>query len=370
LYDLIIRRRSRQPALTFQQPKSSPDVLDSTQGRRYNGCMPEERQRYLLSQQSSVDNVDTLTRYIHAFENLHRNQNAKWGGAPHKPILLLAVLDGIERGHIATNTIRITLDLVAAFRDYWRALVLPNTWQERIVLPFRYMVYEGFWELVKDAKTISTQALGTQPTIRQLMMEIDGARLVPDLWALLQESAALHTLRLSLLHHYFKCGSAEVQPVLHMDPIDYEAERLKAEAQSRFRSRHVREDRDETGYYVRHALFPKVVKSLYNDACAICDLNVGTDAGSVLVDAAHIMPFSLFHNDDPRNGIALCKNHHWGFDAGWFTADADYRILVSPHLQNARTYLTPGAMLLLPAQHAYAPASEALAWHQQNVYKR
>ena len=87
------------------------------------------------------------------------------------------------------------------------------------------------------------------------------------------------------------------------------------------------------------------------------------------MDAAHIMPFGLFHNDDPRNGIALCKNHHWGFDAGWFTATADYKILVSPHLRSDPLYLLPGAMLIVPGQREYAPASEALAWHQQNVYR-
>jgi len=314
--------------------------------------------------------LDTLQKYMHLWGNLHRNRNTRWGGAPHKPILLLAVLDVIERGQVFANQIELTPELVAAFRDYWRALVTANTWQERIVLPFRYMVQEGFWELVKDGIPISKQALGTQPTIRQMTTEVDGARLAPDLWALLQDRTARNTLRLFLLSHYFSRGIADVQPILHTNPIDYEAERLKAEAQSRFRPRHIREDRDETGVYIRHALFPKVVKSLYNHACAVCRLTVQTDAGSSLVDAAHIMPFGLFHNDDPRNGIAFCKNHHWGFDAGWFTADADYRILVSPHLHNAPSYLTAGAMLLLPAQHEYAPASEALSWHQQNVYRK
>lgn len=313
---------------------------------------------------------DTLQKYIYLFGKLHRNQNSKWGGAPHKPILLLAVLDGIIRGEVTRNQIELTPQLTAAFRDYWRVLVVEDTWQERIANPFRFMVQEGFWELRKNDLPVTTQALGMNPSIRQMTTEVDEAKLASDLWELLQDRSAIYTLRTFLLQSYFDKKGADIQLALHPDPMNYEAERLKAEAQSRFRPKHVREGRDETGYYVRHALFPKVVKSLYNHACAVCGLNVHAEIGGSLVDAAHIMPFGLFHNDDPRNGIALCKNHHWGFDAGWFTATTEYKILISPSLNSALTYLSDGAPLLLPAQREYAPAYEALIWHQQNVYRR
>lgn len=313
---------------------------------------------------------DTLSKYIHAFRNLHRNQNAMLGGAPHKPILLLAMLDGIERGEITNDQVALTPELTAAFRDYWRVLVKGSGWQERIVLPFRHMVKEGFWELKKNGQPIAVDVLNRSPSIRLLTTETDGAELASDLWELLQIRSARHTLRTVLLQAYFGVGMADVRSELHPDPMNYEAERLKAEALGRFRARHAREEHDETGYYVRHALFPKVVKSLYNYSCAVCGLSVRADSGGSLVDAAHIMPFGLFHNDDPRNGLALCKNHHWGFDAGWFTATADYKILVSPRLQSALTYVSAGAALLIPAQTEYAPAVEALDWHRQNVYRR
>jgi hypothetical protein len=34
----------------------------------------------------------------------------------------------------------------------------------------------------------------------------------------------------------------------------------------------------------------------------------------VLVQAAHLIPFSTSRNDNPTNGIALCPNHHWAMD--------------------------------------------------------
>ena len=307
-----------------------------------------------------------LSKYIGVFGNLHRNQNKKWGVAPHKPILLLAVLDEIERGGISSNLIELTPELVASFRDYWRALVVEDSWLEKIANPFRFMVQEGFWVLVKNGASVPTQVLGNTPTIRQLTTEIDGATLTPELWDLLQDRIAVDVLRTYLLKQYFGVGAADVRSALHPNPIDYEAEKLKAQAQSKFRVKQVSEDRDETGYYVRHSLFPKVVKNLYNDSCAVCGLNVNTQTGSGLIDAAHIMPFGIFHNDDPRNGIALCKNHHWGFDSGWFTAIEDYKILVSPHLQNSQTYVSGGDSLHLPTQMQYAPSIEALMWHCNN----
>lgn len=310
-----------------------------------------------------------LGKYIGLFGNLHRNQNPKMGAAPHKPVLLLAVLDEIERGSVVNNCIVLTPDLVAAFRAYWRVLVPEGTWQDKIANPFRFLVQDGFWELVKHGVPVSTQTLGNQPTIRQLTTEIDGARLATDLWQLLQDRTSLIALRAFLLRQYFKVGMADVQPQIPDMPIDYEVEKLKAEAQSRFRIKTVSEAKDETGYYVRHALFPRVVKEIYRNACAVCALSVHTES-SALIDAAHIMPFDKFHNDDPRNGIALCKNHHWGFDRGWYSISDEYRVLVSSKLLDSLTYITAGVPLQLPDNILYAPDLSALAWHRESKYLR
>lgn len=86
----------------------------------------------------------TLEAYDGAFRNLHRNYNPRLGFAPHKPILLLAILDGVGRGHIASNAVAFTPELVATFRVYWRALVPDGTWADKIVYPFRYLARERF----------------------------------------------------------------------------------------------------------------------------------------------------------------------------------------------------------------------------------
>ena len=146
-----------------------------------------------------------------------------------------------------------------------------------------------------------------------------------------------------------------------------EAEKLKAEAQGNFKT--IVRERKEDSYYLRHALFPKVVRELYDESCAICRLNAQMEQGSRIIDAAHIVPFAHSHNDGPRNGLALCKNHHWGSDTGAFTIAEDYRIILSRKLQNSRGYLTADGGLHLPAASRYHPSPEALRWHRENIFQ-
>nr|MCC5648054.1 hypothetical protein [Nostoc sp. CHAB 5824] len=244
-----------------------------------------------------------LSRYLNAFGSLNQNSNPDWGKAPHKPVLLLAVLDEIERGTIDANFIELNESLMLAFQYRWQSLVPPKTWKDKIAMPFRFMIHEGFWTLTKNGSLVSAQSLGSSPTIRQLTTDVDGAVLSGDLWQLLQDPTALQALRAHLLQTYFPQTQTAAAAQLPANPVDYEIERLKAEAQSKFRIREVRDLPDSVGYYVRHRLFPKVIKDLYKNSCAVCALHVTTDDGKTLVDAAHIMPFYQFHNDDPRNGI-------------------------------------------------------------------
>jgi len=62
--------------------------------------------------------------------------------------------------------------------------------------------------------------------------------------------------------------------------------------------------------------------------------------GHSAVDAAHIVPWSVTHNDDPRNGMALCRLCHWTFDEGLTSVSAKYTMLLhrtaAPGVENAR----------------------------------
>ncbi len=310
----------------------------------------------------------TLEEYLHRFARLNRAPNARLGRAPHKPVLLLTLLDAVDQGIISENFVPISPELAALFRQHWQALVPPGTWHEKMNLPFRHLLHDGFWELVKDGQPQTAAMVGEPSSLLQLALRVDGGKFSADLWMLLQNPAARAALRSQLLQTYF--ADAELSPAAEpADILAREAARLLTEAKAKFRIRPPREEED-AGAFVRHALFPSVVKNLYGQACAVCRADTSTDTGKMLLDAAHILPFAEHHNDDPRNGIALCKNHHWGFDAGAFAVADDYSILISKRVAETVPLVTAGVRLTLPAKAEYGPALEALRWHREKKFLR
>jgi putative restriction endonuclease len=215
---------------------------------------------------------------------------------------------------------------------------------------------------------LSADELGTPGSLIQLVELVDGGRLSDELWQLLQDQEARDMLRREILRAYFPSAARE-RGVLGDAEADILAEEAKLidEAEAQFKKIRRRSGIENDYGYNRHLLFPRVVKGLYGGACALCRLDVKIPPAASLVDGAHILPFAKYHNDDPRNGIALCKNHHWGFDAGWFGITDDYRVIVSPKVTANRRFVENGASVLIPANRSLAPAIEALRWHRENL---
>jgi putative restriction endonuclease len=96
--------------------------------------------------------------------------------------------------------------------------------------------------------------------------------------------------------------------------------------------------------------------------------------GHSVVDAAHIVPWSISHNDDPRNGMALCRLCHWTFDEGLTGVSAKYTVLISSELRTSLN--VPGHLLTLesrpilgPVDTVFIPDLELLGWHRKNVFR-
>lgn len=83
-----------------------------------------------------------LARYNTAFSNLGRYKS-KGGNAPHKPALLLAVLDLVESGHLTGNLIPLDAALQAAYKARWSELV-DSKRASNIQYPFFFLASEGF----------------------------------------------------------------------------------------------------------------------------------------------------------------------------------------------------------------------------------
>lgn len=114
--------------------------------------------------------------------------------------------------------------------------------------------------------------------------------------------------------------------------------------------------------------FRVVVMDNYERRCAI----TGERTLPVL-DAAHIKPFSLAHEHDPRNGIFLRSDIHTLFDRGYVTVSENHRFEVSRRLkedwENGRDYYAlHGREIRLPAAAEGRPDPTFLRWHAENLY--
>jgi putative restriction endonuclease len=123
----------------------------------------------------------------------------------------------------------------------------------------------------------------------------------------------------------------------------------------------------------RSQAFKKILLPLYDRRCAVCGLAHAGPDNLTETEGAHIVPRRLKGADDSRNGLALCRSHHWAFDRGLFGVDSHRKILVRPStLAEPRNHhLVPfhGQNIRSPSSAVMKPSSEALEWHLENVVR-
>lgn len=90
----------------------------------------------------------TWQKWLERFYNLRRDKSGAHE-RPHKPVLLLAILDLLDRGLLRTNEIRLSPDLVDTFNRYFEAVRQRND-RPTIQNPFYHLCGDGFWQLVSQ----------------------------------------------------------------------------------------------------------------------------------------------------------------------------------------------------------------------------
>lgn len=121
----------------------------------------------------------------------------------------------------------------------------------------------------------------------------------------------------------------------------------------------------------RSIVFRTVVLAEYDETCSVCGEALKTPSGLTEVDAAHIVPRSLFGTDDARNGFALCKRHHWAFDKGLFGVGADRKVVVPPTVasisHNASLVGVRGRAIREASNPTLRVHPDAFQWHRENL---
>ena len=312
----------------------------------------------------------TLQTYTHKIQGLVRNKNSSKGYAPHKPFLLLAVIELMERGSITENRISLSDDLVETFRKY--SELIPY-WPYRIENPFFHLKNDGFWNLYPSALKALTRA----PSLRKLRDEDVYVTLDTPLFILLGSPEYREIIRQTLIGTYFPDLRQKVENlIIEADAQEY-SEFLIGRVESPFYLFLPRSDIEFTQAVkppTRSAGFRRAIMKIYAYTCAVCELNIRAASGESVTDAAHIIPFSVSYNDDIRNGISLCKLHHWAFDTGLISVDETYQVVVSSSMSEqvppewASEFCD--RQIRLPEDEECFPAQDALTWHRQQILRQ
>lgn len=124
----------------------------------------------------------------------------------------------------------------------------------------------------------------------------------------------------------------------------------------------------------RSIAFRLSVTKLYGYTCSVCGESLKSPRGMMELDAAHIVPRSRFGADDARNGIALCKRHHWAFDAGLFGIGNQREIIVPQSVKRIMANAVLANLNGTPLREASEPHlrahADAFAWHRENTLLR
>lgn len=311
-------------------------------------------------------NFLSLQDYCKFFSKIKVNKTKDKGIAPYKPLLLLSIIDLISEGEIQDRKIYVTQKLVDRFEHY-RDLLSSNAFDGNLVLPFFHLKNDGFWKL-----EFSEAYNGGRPqTIPKLKSDVDYALIDEQLFYLLQTEDSKKQLIDTLLEVYFASSNKKTIEIVEINDnfSKYEHDNINIKQQPPNQQKDI--------YFkqsiVRNAFFRKSVVQIYEHHCALCKMRVCSTIGQNIVDGAHIKPLSLFNDNDIRNGVSLCKNHHWAFDNGLFAIDNDYTVIVakdfteeSPNTKSIKEF--DGEKLLLPTLKKFHPRLDALQWHRDRFF--
>lgn len=311
--------------------------------------------------------IKDISYYRRKFSELNVSRSA--GVAPNKPVLLLSVIELIQRGQIQHNRIYLSAPIIATFLKLWRDIDIHR--EPNIGLPFFHLRGDGFWHFKANPGfefLHSEQSKIKVRTVGGLRQAVDYVYLDPELFSLLSNPAFRNDLTFVLINTWFSDKTQQLQRSLSIDAFEDLSTQLLNKGGKLYQRQEV-EEQDEQEAIVRDGAFRRVVTSVYGYRCAFCGLQVFSNLENI-VDGAHIKPFSLFYDDQIGNGISLCKNHHWAFDRFWFTIKNDYTIQVADNLHEDSPHASPmksfqGRQILLPNHERYYPRPDALGWHRQ-----
>ncbi|MBI3923526.1 MAG: HNH endonuclease [Armatimonadetes bacterium] len=284
-----------------------------------------------------------------------RIDRARGDPAPHKPLLLLVVLEMAEKGEIPGDELPLSPDLAFRFSVFWSVVAERRKQPPDVRLPFHHLSSSGVWQPL--------MANGQPSPDKKLTVKV---RCDPDFLRSIQNQEFRDEARnvLVMTPSYFRPNErVALVTMLNLRPTPKDR---------------LRESGPEYSVSIqrgRDARFRiEVVVVAYKHTCALTGYRMTTLEMESIVDAAHIHEFKDSRNNDPRNGLALSKNAHWQFDRGLWSITDDYRVTINKAMfieegvAGQRLADFEGHRILLPSDPKYWPDQEYLDWHRKHKF--
>ncbi len=306
-----------------------------------------------------------IDHYIHKFQNLN---TGKVGShvRPHKPVMLMSVLTLLGNGCLGENRIEFTPELIEIFKKYFE-IVRTDTDDCTPINPFFFLRSDGFWHHKRHPGQEEVYKVLNAPGGTRILNQIIAySYLDDDLFRLLTQQVHRLALLDSLISRYFPEDREKIQAVYIKEGEvgDYRRQIEGKESVLEVR---------ETPKEIRDTAFRRLVVSSYDFRCAACGIRVIIEDQS-MVEAAHLIPYAISKDDDPRNGIALCHNHHWAMDRFLIAPGLDFVWHVSELLDrrirdHQPVYDLESQKILMPRQAKFHPKNEGLNWRMGRLLK-
>ena len=312
---------------------------------------------------------DQLLKYIKKFTHL-RVDRSKGLPAPHKPLLLLSIIQEIEIGNIYQNKIYISAELVARFKSNFVRLIKVENFTTNFSLPFYHLKSECFWHFnYHIGKQLQLTSSFSIKSLKQLQEVIEYAYFDEELFLLLIQNETRGVLKDCIIETYF---NGKLSKVVLENNYFNEVEALLLNGPATIYKKEILK-LDEEEIFIRKGAFKKIVPRIYNQSCSISGMRIISSLEIQMVDACHIVPFSESHDDTITNGISLCPNLHRAFDRGLISIDNDFKLMISDKFSESCIDYSIAQYsckkLMLPLDKKYYPAINNLEWHRLHIFK-
>lgn len=223
-------------------------------------------------------------------------------------------------------------------------------------------------EYVQAVKELADQ-MGQPKSMYQLEQRFGSARLDPALFSAMKDTTTAREACALLTSRYLSSNKE-----IHA-PLEAYLETAFASGEYEKASDCLAgEVRDSGQRQARSAAFRALVLDAYDYRCAASRRRFIAPDFRFLVEAAHLIPFTVNQDDRPINGLALTPDLHWAMDSNLIAPGPDRNWHVSPRVDalmedNQWLWQLDKQPLVLPRDERFHPHEEGLAWRMNHLQR-